>query len=318
VTDFGPHGVLNATAADNIISYLRDGRLVQNAWTREDQGHHVACLLGAAGNYQSTQDCPATLMPRWLAECTVTLYDGLPQEDANGDLVRRYADMMRRWHVLTPDRWDNVHRAFLVRCIDQAVESVPAFAKTQSYWPAVSAACEQSKTAITSKREGAAKSAALSAASAAESAESAAWSAALSAESAASAAWRAARSAASAAESAALSAESAALSAAWSAARSAASAAWRAARSAASAAKSAALSAAASAAESAARSAAKSAALSAAASAESAALSAARSAASAAWSAALSAEGAAKRAAYKSLFSALLNIIETEIGGMAP
>jgi hypothetical protein len=31
----------------------------------------------------------------------------------------------------------------------------------------------------------------------------------------------------------------------------------------------------------------------------------------------LSAEGAAKRAAYKSLFSALLNIIETEIGGMA-
>jgi hypothetical protein len=252
---------LNATAADNIISYLRDGRLVQNAWTREDQGHHVACLLGAAGNYHSTQDCPATLMPRWLAECTVTLYDGLPQEDANGDLVRRYADMMRRWHVLTPDRWDNVHRAFLVRCIDQAVESVPAFAKTQSYWPAVSAACEQSKTAITSKREGAAESAALSAESAARSAESAAWSAALSAESAAK---RAARSAASAAASAA-------------------------------------------------ESAAKSAALSA----EGAALSAARSAASAAWSAALSAEGAAKRAAYKSLFSALLNIIETEIGGMA-
>jgi hypothetical protein len=260
---------LNATAADNIISYLRDGRLVQNAWTREDQGHHVACLLGAAGNYHSTQDCPATLMPRWLAECTVTLYDGLPQEDANGDLVRRYADMMRRWHVLTPDRWDNVHRAFLVRCIDQAVESVPAFAKTQSYWPAVSAACEQSKTAITSKREGAAESAALSAESAALSAESAA-SAALSAESAA---WSAAESAKSAA----------------SAAKSAASAAWRAARSAASAARSAAWSA---------------------------ALSAA-SAARSAESAALSAEGAAKRAAYKSLFSALLNIIETEIGGMA-
>jgi hypothetical protein len=257
-----PARVLNATAADNIISYLRDGRLVQNTWTREDQGPHVACLLGAAGNYQSTQDCPATLMPRWLAECTVTLYDGLPQEDANGDLVRRYADMMRRWHVLTPDRWDNVHRAFLVRCIDQAVESVPAFAKTQSYWPAVSAACEQSKTAITSKREGAAKSAALSAesaASAALSAESAAWSAAESAKSAASAA------------------------------KSAASAAWRAARSAASAARSAAWSA---------------------------ALSAA-SAARSAESAALSAEGAAKRAAYKSLFSALLNIIETEIGGMA-
>jgi hypothetical protein len=244
VTDFGPHGVLNATAADNIISYLRDGRLVQNTWTREDQGPHVACLLGAAGNYQSTQDCPATLMPRWLAECTVTLYDGLPQEDANGDLVRRYADMMRRWHVLTPDRWDNVHRAFLVRCIDQAVESVPAFAKTQSYWPAVSAACEQSKTAITSKREGAAKSAE----SAARSAESAAWRAARSAASAESAARRAARSAESAARSAALSAAGAA---------------------------------------------------------------------SAAWSAAWSAEGAAKRAAYKSLFSALLNIIETEIGGMA-
>ena len=139
---------LNETASAGILTYLAEGRLIQKGWHTEREGKHMACLLGAAG-FSSIRECPAELMPQWLAACTVTLFDGLAQTDCP-QIARRYGEMVKRWSVLTPDAWNAVLSRWLIRLIDQAVEAVPAYAKKQPYWAAVESACAQSTAAISS------------------------------------------------------------------------------------------------------------------------------------------------------------------------
>ena len=55
-------------AADRIAAFAREGRLVQDAWHDEQDGRELACLLGAIGpEVKSPEDCPASVMPAWLA-----------------------------------------------------------------------------------------------------------------------------------------------------------------------------------------------------------------------------------------------------------
>jgi hypothetical protein len=202
----------NTEASRNILSYIEDGRLIQKSWYTERDGRVLGCLLHAAGDFRSTADCPAELMPSWVAECTVTMFDGLSKEDVV-PVSRRYANLIGRWHVLTPDGWNNVLARWLVRLIDQAVDAVPAAAKTESYWPDIEKACALSKEAIVSKDK---DKAAWAARAARAAAEAAAWAARAAAEAAAWAAWAARAAAEAAAEAAA----------AWAAAVAAAEAAW--------------------------------------------------------------------------------------------
>jgi hypothetical protein len=208
----------HAEASQNILTYINEGRLVQRVWSKEEKGREIGCLLHAIGGYNSTKECPASLMPAWMAECTVTLFDGL----ADGDFIpisRRYSDLIGNWGVITKDGWNNVLARWLVRLIDQAVDAVPAAAKTESYWPDIEKACALSKEAIVSKDKDKARAAARAARAAAE----AAW-AAEAAAAAAEAAAEAAEAAAEAARAAAWAAREAARAAAW-AARAAAEAA---------------------------------------------------------------------------------------------
>ncbi len=153
---------LNETASLNILSYLNEGRLVQRSWSREQDGKHLGCLLHAAGGYNDVSECPAQLMPRWVAECTITMFDKLQAGDVPA-IARRYASAIGKWDTVTPEAWDNILRRWLVRLIDQAVDAVPTSAKSENYWPAIDQACTDVKGALTSGDKDAARAAAVAA-----------------------------------------------------------------------------------------------------------------------------------------------------------
>jgi hypothetical protein len=181
---------IHEQASLNILSYIDEGRLIRGAWSKEREGKHLGCLLHATGGYEKVAACPAELMPRWMAETTIKLFDGLP-DDAVVDISKRYADLIGRWNRFTPSNWDHVLRRWLARVIDQAVDAVPASAQSENYWPAIEKACVEVKAALKSGDKAAAGRAALAARAAADAAY-AARAAALAAYAAMAAAGRAA------------------------------------------------------------------------------------------------------------------------------
>lgn len=74
------------TAAEYYDRYeaaFNDNALVQGAWNSEQDGRHVACALGVLGpNVDSAANCPATVMPRWLAQMVPRLFDSQETAEA--------------------------------------------------------------------------------------------------------------------------------------------------------------------------------------------------------------------------------------------
>ena len=140
----------HATASANILRHVETGTLIQGGWHRRRGGVELACLLGSIDpSVKTTQDCNAELMPLWLAETSLVLFDGLPRGSI-GPVARRYGTLIAQWHVLVPIRWDAILMRFLIRAIDDAVDAARPTNERKDYWPAVEAACVQTKEAITS------------------------------------------------------------------------------------------------------------------------------------------------------------------------
>jgi hypothetical protein len=77
------------------LAFTSNG-LVQGAWSSEQDGRHVACALGVLGDkVSSTADCPATVMPRWLAQMVPWLFDNQKSEDAYKWGLEFYAELKR-------------------------------------------------------------------------------------------------------------------------------------------------------------------------------------------------------------------------------
>jgi hypothetical protein len=165
--------ITHSDASKNILSFLDEDRLVQKTWGTEREGRHFACLLGAAGGFKSASECPSALMPGWLAHCTVALFDGLAKNDIV-PISKRYGELIGKWSVIPAAGWDDILARWLVRLIDQAVDAVPAYVKTQSYWTAIAESTEQCKTAIAAKDKSAAGGASYAARAAAAYADRAA------------------------------------------------------------------------------------------------------------------------------------------------
>ena len=87
------------TAAEAYARYqaaLASHSLVQGQWqTKADDGRQLACALGVIGNIHSAGECPAQIMPRWLAQMTVWLFDGQKADDAFAWGERFYAEIAR-------------------------------------------------------------------------------------------------------------------------------------------------------------------------------------------------------------------------------
>ena len=141
--------ITHAEASTAILAAVATGTLVQGKWHDPGaDGRHLACLLGSIhSEMKEAADCPADLMPLWMAELTVTLFDRVPAAEIYR-IARRYGGLVARWHALDAAGWDAVLRRFLVRAIDDAVRYARPVAIGQSYWPAVDAACALCRVAI--------------------------------------------------------------------------------------------------------------------------------------------------------------------------
>ena len=140
-----------AEASINILTFADEGRLTQSKWHGHSaDGRDIACLLGAIHpSVTSAAQCNGDLMPMWLAELTPVLFDGI-STDQVVPIARRYGALIARWDRLSTVQWDSILTRVLIRCIDEAVAAAEPICRDEEFWPAVAAACEQSKAAINS------------------------------------------------------------------------------------------------------------------------------------------------------------------------
>jgi hypothetical protein len=87
------------TASEALARYqdfLARHALVQKSWHTEKDGRQLACALGVLGdNLNGVRDCPAQVMPRWLAQHVVWFFDGQNIDDAKDWGARFYAELAR-------------------------------------------------------------------------------------------------------------------------------------------------------------------------------------------------------------------------------
>ena len=215
------------TSADRIAlarKYHAAGAIIQGAWQGENNGRNLVCALaafGEPGEINGTSDCPADLMPQWLAELVPAIDDGIAEDQVpwfSGALI----DRAERWHILNDAAWKRIHTGILIAGVRQAIQAASTVhqANPPEYWPKVAVACEQVCTALqTGDGLAEAKAVAEAARAAARAAVDAAADAARAAVDAAA---DAARAAADAARAAAYAADAAAYAAAYAEAKAAA------------------------------------------------------------------------------------------------
>lgn len=89
-----------------IAQFVAEGRIIKDEWHgKDEQGRELACLLGAADpNIKSSDDCPADLMPQWLAFLTTCINDEVSEKN-RPEIIQRYAELVVRWHVLDDAAW---------------------------------------------------------------------------------------------------------------------------------------------------------------------------------------------------------------------
>jgi hypothetical protein len=114
--------------------FIAEGRLIRNDWTGiDDHGRETACLL-AAVSPEVTDDgnpgaCPADIMPQWLAHLTPWM-DDAGSEEAWLPMVKRYAAVAGRWHVLSDETWRRLNytarRIAVEDCLPLAGSAAPA------------------------------------------------------------------------------------------------------------------------------------------------------------------------------------------------
>src|SRR6185312_7356714 len=86
-----------AEVLDRYRSALDDGRLIQFLWhCTDDDGRDLACALGVIGaQVGSPKDCPAQIMPRWLAKMVPWLFDNQSKDEAFAWGLRFYEQIAR-------------------------------------------------------------------------------------------------------------------------------------------------------------------------------------------------------------------------------
>ncbi len=77
---------MSATAQDYATRYkqaFETGTLTQGAFHTERDGRQLACALGVIGpDINDAKDCPAQIMPRWLAQMVPKFFDRQKQDAA--------------------------------------------------------------------------------------------------------------------------------------------------------------------------------------------------------------------------------------------
>ena len=109
-----------------ILFHLERGTLTRREW---GDGHERACLLAAlapaTAKSMDWRTCPAEVMPRWLAALTPAM-DDCGTVEAWEPMVRWYADLASRWHVLDEEAWRRAFHGSLIAILEVARPHAPA------------------------------------------------------------------------------------------------------------------------------------------------------------------------------------------------
>ena len=92
-----------AEARDRYAAFLARDGIVQGTWhSTASDGRELACALGVIGpEISSPKDCPAHVMPRWLAQMVPWLFDNQQRKDAL-DWGSRFYDQIARLEGVVP------------------------------------------------------------------------------------------------------------------------------------------------------------------------------------------------------------------------
>jgi hypothetical protein len=83
-------------AFDRYKAFFDADALIQNGWHESKDGRQLACGLGALDpEINKPSDCPASVMPRWLAQMVPWLFDGMDFADAKDWGLKFYTELKR-------------------------------------------------------------------------------------------------------------------------------------------------------------------------------------------------------------------------------
>ena len=113
-------------AGERLLAFARESRLVQGTWHSGEDGREIACLLGAAAGIDDADQCPASVMPAWVAHALPGLFDGQTKAHAM-TFARRWGEAMIRpeWQRID---WDAVRTEWLAFVVRQAKDAADAAA----------------------------------------------------------------------------------------------------------------------------------------------------------------------------------------------
>ena len=137
-------------AVQNLRKAIREESLIQGEWSSEDHGRHLGCLLHQLGNgldIRNHKDCPASVMPEWMAEFVPGAFDGV-SADAVYTVAEDFAATLESTTNWTPERWEKLRVDFLCGLIDMAVEAAEPVSKDLQVWSAVAEACKLVQDAL--------------------------------------------------------------------------------------------------------------------------------------------------------------------------
>ena len=119
----GRKGRMTVDYAERLDQYVTDGRLIRGTWRgRSDDGRETVCLLAAMSPEvrSDSSECPEAICPAWWARLTVSIDDAGTLEHWP-EVVRRYASLAHRWHVLTVDGWRRLRHACCAAIVHEAI-----------------------------------------------------------------------------------------------------------------------------------------------------------------------------------------------------
>jgi hypothetical protein len=106
---------------ERLGQFIAEGRIIRHKFhSQDDQGRATACLLAALGaDINSPRDCPADVMPRWLAELTPSIDDcGSEAAWAWRAMIQRYGAAAKGWHVLDDAAWRRVRAKMIISALE--------------------------------------------------------------------------------------------------------------------------------------------------------------------------------------------------------
>lgn len=131
------------TETNPVLKRLEEGTLIQNAFDDvDDEGRHLACLYSAyVTGATSTENCPAHIMPQWVADLTPWYDDSGTKPGADGvwrNFIVRYVKAQEKWHVLSGAQWLSINQRFRAWCAADALEYAAKVVPPDApYWQAV-------------------------------------------------------------------------------------------------------------------------------------------------------------------------------------